>query len=367
MIPFVDFKSEYRAIRKEIDRAVNDVFLGGWFILGPKVRKFEERFARYLGVKYAIGVASGTEALSLSLLASGIGIGDGVIVPANAYPTVFSISAIGAIPQLVDIVPETFNIDPARIEETINRKTRAIIPVHLYGQAADMGSILKIAKKNKLAVIEDCAQAHGATYENKKVGTLGHLGAFSFYPTKNLGAYGDGGMVVTNSRRLAEKARRLRMYGEKSRYRSYLPGLNSRLDEIQAAILLVKLKYLDKWNQKRQKTAAYYREFLADSPVVLPQASPSVNHVYHLFVIRTKRRDELEKFLKNQGVLTGVHYPSPIHFQPAFKNLGYQKGDFPETEKACREILSLPCYPGIKEKAIAFIAEKIKDFYEERK
>lgn len=362
MIPLIDLKSEYFSLKKEIDQAIDKVFKSGWFILGPKVKEFEERFAQYLDVKYAVGVASGTEALSLSLLAAGVESGDGVVLPANAYPTVFSVSTIGAIPQLVDINPESFNINPLKIEEAINEETKAIIPVHLYGQAADMGSILKIAKKYRLAVVEDCAQAHGATYKKKKLGTLGNFGCFSFYPTKNLGAYGDGGMVATNSKRLAGKIRMLRMYGEKRRYQSCLPGLNSRLDEIQAAILLTKLKHLDKWNSERQKTAAHYRNLLADSKVVLPQEQTFAEHVYHLFVIRVRRRNRLREFLGSQGISTAIHYPSPIHYQPAFKNLGYQKGDFPQTEKTCREILSLPCYPGIKKTDVNFVVRKIKEF-----
>jgi len=363
MIPLVDLAGEYQSIKKEIDKAVDEVLKSGWFILGPKVEEFEKKFASYLKIKYAIGVASGTEALQLALLAAGIKAGDGVALPANAYPTVFAISAIGAIPQLVDIKAETFNIDPEKIPEMIDRRTKAIIPVHLYGQPADMEQILKIARRYKLKIIEDCAQAHGAIYKGKKVGSLGDLGCFSFYPTKNLGAYGDGGMVVTNNKKLAEKVRMLRMYGEKQRYQSLMLGINSRLDELQAAILLVKLRHLDEWNKKRCKIADYYRKILVGTGVVLPQEQPFVSHIYHLFVVRVKERDKLKEFLEREGIITGIHYPSPIHFQPAFKYLNYKRGDFPQTEKACQEILSLPCYPTLGRKEINFIAQKIKAFF----
>ena len=364
MIPLVDLAGEYRNIKKEIDQAISEVLESGWFVLGPRVSQFEEKFARYLGIKYAISVASGTDALHLALLAVGVKPKDGVILPANAYPTVFPVSAVGAIPQLVDIDSETFNIDPLKIEKAITKKTKAIVPVHLYGQPADMDSIIKIAKKHKLIVIEDCAQAHGATYKGGKVGLFGDLGCFSFYPTKPLAAYGDGGMVVTNNKKLAEKIKMLRMYGEKNRYQSLITGFNSRLDELQAAILLVKLKYLDKWNEKRRKAATYYQSLLINSRVSLPEEQPFSKHVYHLFVIRVRKRNQLQKSLKEKGIITGIHYPTPIHLQPTYRDLGYDKGDFPQSEKASLEVLSLPLYPGISQKQQRFVSEQIFKFYE---
>src|SRR3989338_1118029 len=258
MIPFFDIKRQNENIRNELDEAIAGVIDGGVYILGPKVAKFEKEFAKYIRVKYSVGVASGTDAISLALLAMGIGDGDEVILPANAYPSVFAISAIGAIPKLVDIDPQTYNLDPLKIEKVISKKTKAIIPVHLYGQPADLSSIIAIGKKYKIPVIEDCAQAHGAEFLGKKVGSIGDIGCFSFYPTNNLGAFGDGGMVVTNNKEIYEKVKLYRMYGEKERYKSILSGRNSRLDELQAAILLAKLKYLDKWNKRRKEISKKY-------------------------------------------------------------------------------------------------------------
>jgi len=364
MIPLVDLGYEYQSIKEEIDQAVDGVLGSSWFILGPKVKEFEEKFAQYLGVKYAVGVASGTEALRLAFLALDIKAGEGIILPANAYPTAFAISAIGAIPQLVDIEPETFNLDPTKIKSVISKKTRAIVPVHLYGQPVDFAPILKLAKKHKLLVIEDCAQAHGAKYKMKKVGSFGELGCFSFYPTKNLGAYGDGGMLVTNNKNLARRVRMLRMYGEKKRYQSVIPGFNSRLDELQAAILLVKLKYLDLWNQKRRKAASYYQDLLARSKVILPQEQSFATHVWHLFVMRCSRRDNLQAYLKEKQIITGIHYPTAVHLQKSYQYLGYKKGDFPVAETISREILSLPLYPGITRKQQRQVVKEIINFYE---
>lgn len=363
MIPMIDLAGEYQSIKKEIDRTINEVLKSGCFILGPKVKEFEKKFAQYLGVKYAVGVASGTEALQLALLAAGVEPGDGVILPANVYPTIFAVSAVGAVPQLVDINPENFNLDAPKIKPAITKKTKAIIPVHLYGQPAEMDSILAVAEKYGLAVVEDCAQAHGAVYKGKKVGLFGDLGCFSFYPTKPLAAYGDGGMVVTNRRELAEKAKILRMYGEKKRYQSIVPGFNSRLDELQAAILLVKLKYLDRWSEKRRRAATYYQKLLAGLGAILPREQSFTKHVWHLFVIRAKKRNQLQKFLEKKGIVTGIHYPAPIHLQPAYQNLGYQKGDFPQSEKASLEVLSLPLYLGISRKQQKFVTGQIFKFY----
>lgn len=359
-VPFLDLTRQYQSIKDEIGAAVSEVFSSGWFILGPKVEEFEETFAGYIGVKHAIGVASGTEALQLALMALGIGTGDEVILPANSYPSVFAITAVGAIPKLVDINLATFNIDPNLIEAAASPKTKAIIPVHLYGQPADISEIVEIAKKHKLFVIEDCAQAHGAKFQGQMVGTFGNIGCFSFYPTKNLGAYGDGGMIVTNSYELAEKLRKLRMYGEKARYQSTLQGINSRLDELQAAILLVKLRHLDNWNRQRREQANLYKELLKNTDLILPIESDNIFHVFHLFVIRSKERDQLRELLKENEVGTTIHYPTPIHLVPSFVSLGYKRGDFRISEQASEEVLSLPLYPELMQEELAKVVEVIK-------
>lgn len=362
-VSFLDLKRQYNTIKGEIDQAVAGVLNSGWFILGPKVEEFEKVFASYIGVRHAIGVASGTEALQIALMALEIDQGHEVILPANSYPSVFAITATGAIPKLVDINLDTFNIDPNLIKAAISPKTKAIIPVHLYGQPAAIPEIVEIAKKHNLFVIEDCAQAHGAKFDGQKVGAFGDIGCFSFYPTKNLGAYGDGGMITTNSDELAEKIKMLRMYGEKARYQSVVPGINSRLDELQAAILLVKLRRLDSWNRQRREQAALYKELLKNTDLVLPIESDGAFHVFHLFVVRSKQRDALQKFLAKNGVSTAIHYPTPIHLVPSFANLGYQKGDFPVAERASKEILSLPLYPELTWEEIEKVAETIKKFF----
>ena len=309
-----------------------------WFILGKNVAAFEKEFAAYLGAKYAIGVSSGTEAIHLTLRACGIQSGDEVITVANtAVPTVCGITSAGVKPVFVDIDPETYNMDPGQIENIISPRTKAILPVHLYGQSADMDPILQIAKKHNLKVIEDACQAHGAEYKGKKAGTLGDAGCFSFYPSKNLGAYGDGGMVVTNNKDIADKLYLLRNYGQKDRYHHYLKGFNSRLDEIQAAVLRVKLKYLDGWNDKRRKLTRLYNSLLRDI-VDTPIEKDFAKHIYHLYVIRTKNRDPLQKYLKEKEIGTNIHYPIPIHEQEAYKDLGYKKREFPITENYAQEI-----------------------------
>lgn len=361
-IPLVDLNKGWRSLKNEIDKAIKNVLSAGKFILGENVASFEREFAQYLGVSYAVGVASGTDALILSLKALGIKSGDEVIMPVNAYPTAFAVWATGAKIRLVDIDLLTFNIDPSKIEKAITSRTRAIIPVHMYGQAADMEPISNIAKKHKLFLIEDVAQAHGAVYKGKKLGTLGDVGCFSFYPTKNLGCLGDGGLVVTKNYKIAQDIRELRMYGEKKRYQSERKSTHSRLDELQAAILRVKLKKLDLWNQKRNQIAKWYREELKNTEVILPQEKSSGSHVYHLFVIRTRERDRLRKFLIKNRVETGIHYPLPIHLVKAFSDLGYRKGDFPEAEKTSRQILSLPCYPELTRPQVGRICKLIKNF-----
>lgn len=362
-VPFLDLTRQYQNIKEEIDAATAEVFTSGWFILGPKVEEFEKAFASYIGVKHAIGVASGTEALQLALMALDIGTGDEVILPANSYPSVFAITACGATPKFVDINLVTYNLNPGLIENAISANTKAIMPVHLYGQPAAITEISEIAKKHNLFVVEDCAQAHGVKFQGQMVGTFGDIGCFSFYPTKNLGAYGDGGMVVTNNSELAEKIRRLRMYGEKERYQSVIPGINSRLDELQAAILLVKLRHLDNWNRQRREQAQLYKELLKNTDLVLPIESDGAFHVFHLFVVRSKRRDALQKFLAKNNIGAAIHYPTPIHLVPSFVNLGHKKGDFPASERASKEILSLPLYPELSWEEIEKVAEVVKKFF----
>ena len=362
MIPISDTKSQYLSIKKEIDAAIQQVLDSSWFILGENVAAFEKEFADYLGAKHAIGVSSGTEAIHLALRACGIQSGDEVItVPNTAVPTVCGITSAGAKPVFVDIDPENYNMDPGQIEDKMTPRTKAILPVHLYGQAADMEPILKIAKKRKLKVIEDACQAHGAEYKGKKAGTLGDAGCFSFYPSKNLGAYGDGGMVVTNDEGIAEKVHMLRNYGQKDRYHHYLKGFNSRLDEIQAAILRVKLRHLDAWNRKRKELAKLYNSLLRDA-VKTPTEKSYAGHIYHLYVIRTGKRDELQKFLKEKEIGTNIHYPIPIHLQEAYQDLEYKRGDFPTAEDCALNILSLPLFPELSEEQVNSVAKAIKAF-----
>ena len=377
MIPVFDTTRQIKKYRRQFIKTIDEVMSKGNFILGAKVAQFEKEFAAYTGVKFAVGVASGTDALMLSMQALGINNpGEEVIMPANSYPTAFAVVSTGARPRLVDI-DGSFNIDPLKIEKAITAKTRAIIAVHLFGQPADLQKIMQTANKYNLPLIEDCAQAHGAVYKNptlpsglrgasKKVGSIGKIGCYSFYPTKNLGAFGDGGMIVTNDEELFKKIKLLRMYGEEERYKSVLQGRISRLDEIQAAILSVKLQYLDKWNERRREIAGKYRSHLENSPCRLPPALPFTKHVYHLFVIRTKKRDLLKNYLEKKGIATGIHYPVPIHLVPSFKSLGYKEGDFPESEKAAKEILSLPMFPELKDSEIVKVAQEINSFLEKK-
>ena len=377
MIPVFDTTRQIKKYRRQFIKTIDEVMSKGNFILGSKVAQFEKEFAAYTGVKFAVGVASGTDALMLSMQALGINNpGEEVIMPANSYPTAFAVVSTGARPRLVDI-DGSFNIDPLKIEKAITAKTRAIIAVRLFGQPADLQKIMQTANKYNLPLIEDCAQAHGAVYKNptlpsglreasKKVGSIGKIGCFSFYPTKNLGAFGDGGMIVTNDEELFKKIKLLRMYGEEERYKSVLQGRISRLDEIQAAILSVKLQYLDKWNERRREIAGKYRSHLENSPCRLPPALPFTKHVYHLFVIRTKKRDLLKNYLEKKGIATGIHYPVPIHLVPSFKSLGYKEGDFPESEKAAKEILSLPMFPELKDSEIVKVAQEINSFLEKK-
>jgi dTDP-4-amino-4,6-dideoxygalactose transaminase len=364
MIPVLDLKAQYAAIEKEIDAAIKEVLLSTEFILGPAVRELEQRLAAYCECRYGVGVASGTDALRLTLTALGIGQGDEVITtPFSFIATANTISHCGARPVFVDIDPQTYNIDPTKIEAAITVRTKAIVPVHLYGHPADMDPIMQLAEKYGLYVIEDAAQAIGARYKGRRVCSIGHAGCLSFYPTKNLGAYGDGGMVLTNDAKLAEKIDILRRQGSKKKYYADMLGFNSRLDTLQAAILLVKLNYLDAWNKSRRLVAERYNSLLSGLPVITPYESPEVYHVYHQYTIRAPQRDELAVNLKEQGIGTMIYYPVPLHLQGLYAGLGYKEGDLPESEAASREVLSLPMYPELTEEQQITIAESIKKFY----
>lgn len=363
-IPFGNLRLQYQAIKVELDNAVQSVFDSGWFILGENVMAFEREFAAYCGASFAVGVGNGTDALQLALMACGVGPGDEVItVPNSATFTALAISSVGATPKFVDIHPETYNLDPQQLERAIGPRTKAIMPVHLYGQPADMDPILDIARRHNLLVIEDAAQAHGALYKGRHVGTLGNVGCFSFYPSKNLGAFGDGGMVITNDAEIAERVRMLRNGGQKSRYDHQLLGVNSRLDELQAAILRVKLGYLDRWNERRRHLAALYTALLGDSDVELPVEMPYVRHVYHLYVIRCKKRSALQQYLAERGVETAIHYPVPIHLQKAYSWLNLGPGSFPIAEQYAAEVLSLPIYPELTDTQVRQIAAYIRDWH----
>lgn len=362
MIPFIDLKKEYKEIKTEIRPVLERVLRNSFFILGQEVEKFETEFTNYLGVKYAIAVNSGSDALYLALKALGIKNGDEVVTVSHTFiSTVDAISRNGAKPILVDIDPETYCIDTKLIEKNITKRTKAIIPVHLYGHPAEMDEIIRIAKERNLFIIEDCAQATGAEYKGKKVGTFGTLGCFSFYPTKNIGAYGDGGMVVTDNEKLAEILKKLRNCGSSRKNIYDFIGINSRLDEIQAAILRVKLKHLDRWNKKRKILAFNYSKVLQKSCVITLEKAYA-KHVYYLYVIRNKNRDKLQKYLFKNGVETKIHYPLPAHLQKAYRFLDYPQGSLPVTEQISKEILSLPIYPYLKEEQVDFICNKILDF-----
>lgn len=362
VIPFFDSTRQYLKIRSKINASVARVLRSGKFILGKENALFENAFAAYIGTRYGVGVNSGTDALKIALRSLGIKPGDEVITVANtAVPTVSAIRETGAIPVFVDI-NEYFTINANTIEQAITRKTKAIIPVHLYGQPCDMAVILKIAKKHGLKIIEDCAQATGAKIKNKKVGSFGDIACFSFYPTKNLGAYGDGGMIVTSNKKLADTARRLRMYGMEKTYSAREEWYNSRLDELQAAILNMKLSYLDGWNVRRKEIARYYFKNIKNKHIALPRLKTGYSHAFHLFVIRTKVREQLERYLKQNGVGYGIHYPFPIHRQKAYGFLGYKKGELPATERAAKEVLSLPVFPELTDKELRSIVAKINTF-----
>lgn len=363
-VPFVDLAAQHMAVAQEIEQAISSVLRSTDFILGREVRLFEEEFAAFCETRYAVGVDSGTSALELALRAYDIGPGDEVITPANTFiASALAISHTGATPVLVDIDPQTYTMDVAHLERAITPQTRAIMPVHLYGHPADMEPILAIAEQHDLVVIEDACQAHGARYKGQRVGALGHAAAFSFYPAKNLGACGDGGMVVTNDAHIADALKMLRNYGQRQKYHHDIQGYNRRLDTIQAAILRVKLRYIDAWNEARHAHAMHYTRLLADCKrVVTPTVADYAEPVWHLYVIRVADRDGLIATLSDHGIATGIHYPVPIHLQPAYRNLGYVKGSFPITEGYAAQIVSLPMYGELKPHVIAHVAEVIKGF-----
>lgn len=362
-VPFVTFKPLEKEIDKEIQSAFDRVFTRSWYIEGEEDKAFENAFSKYCNTNYCVGVGNGLDALFLSLKALGIKQGDEVIVPSNTYiATALAVTYVGATPVLVEPNIDTFNIDVNKIEEAITDKTKAIMPVHLYGQACDMDSIMEMAKKYDLYVIEDCAQAHGATYKGKVVGSFGDAAGFSFYPGKNLGALGDAGATVTNNKQLAEKIRVLGNYGSDYKYHHVMQGNNSRLDELQAAFLLTKLSHLDKINIDRRKVAQRYLTSIKNPEIILPYVPEYTNPVWHIFAIRCKRRNELEKFLNDAGIGTNKHYPIPIHLQECYMELGLKKGDFPIAEAISDTELSIPMYYGMTDEEIQYVVDKINEF-----
>lgn len=394
-IPLINLKKQYKTIKEETDKKVLEVLSDIQYIMGPNVQKFEKEFSKYLGVKNSISVGNGTDALIIALKALGIGEGDEVITtPWTFFATAESISFVGAIPVFVDVELDTFNIDPTKIEEKITEKTKAIMPVHIFGQPCDMDRINKIAKKHNLYVIEDAAQAIGSEYKGKKIGTLSHIATFSFYPTKNLGCAGDGGMIVTNDDNLATICKALKAHGSGEngqkaynilndienttkeetdgdntvynplKYYNYLIGHNSRLDEIQAAILRVKLKEIDNWNNSRRNNAYFYNENLKDTDLVTPYEDKDIKHVYHLYILQSEKRTELVNFLKEKGVATGVYYPVPLHLQKAYKELGYKEGDMPNAEYLSHRTFAIPMFAELTDEEKEYIVNSIKEFGE---
>lgn len=360
----LDLKRQYESIREEINKAVLEVIASQSFILGPFVESFERAIAEFCCVKHAIGVSSGTDAILLALMACGIKRGDEVITtPFTFFATASSIARLGAVPVFVDINPFTYNMDGDKITSAVTGKTKAIMPVHLYGQCADMDAILKVARAHDLTVIEDAAQAIGSTYRGKKAGSFGNIGCFSFYPSKNLGGYGDGGLVTANDDGLAELVKLLRVHGSKHKYYHSYIGINGRLDAIQAAVLSVKLKYLDGWSEKRRLVASYYHKQLEGLPIQVPQTAPYNTHIFHQYVIATPKRDELMEYLKHQGIETVIYYPVPLHLQKCFEYLGYKKGDLPESERASYETLALPVFPEIAQEEQDYVVTHIKNFF----
>lgn len=362
-VPFVDLRAQYRAIADEVRPRVEAVMANADFILGQDVTSFEEEFAAYCGVSYGIGLDSGTSALDLSLRACDVGEGDEVITAANTFfATAAAITYVGAKPILADTNPLTYNIDVSHLEDALSERTRAIIPVHLCGQLADMDPIMELAERKGLWVIEDACQAHGARYRGRRAGSMGHVACFSFYPSKNLGGYGDGGMIVTNDEKIAKRVQMLRDYGQRQKYHHLIVGYNRRLDTLQAAVLRVKLRHLDEWNEARRRHAYLYNRLLEDTSVTPPFNPEYSEHVYYLYVVQSERRDELREWLGSKGIATGIHYPVPIHLQPAYAHLSHSEDDFPVAEAYARRALSLPMFPELTKEQIECVAEAIHQF-----
>lgn len=364
-VPFLDLKAQYKQIESEVLPMLTKAMENTAFIGGPQVSGFEDEFAVFCESKYCVGLNSGTDALRFALLAAGIGSGDEVITVPNTFiATTEAISQTGARPTFVDIDPDTCNIDPLKIEVAITSRSKAIIPVHLYGQPADMDAILDIAERHGLVVVEDACQAHGALYKGKKAGALGLAGCFSFYPGKNLGAFGEGGAVVTQDEKIARKIKMIRDHGQSQKYYHDMEGYNGRLDAIQAGVLRLKLKRLSNWNESRHKNASYYNERLSDIPEIkLPVEADFAKSVYHLYVIHTDHRDDLQKFLAEKGIATGLHYPRPLHLQKAYKHMGHNEGSFPVSENSAQRLLSLPMFAELTTDQIDYVADQIKTFF----
>jgi len=367
-IAVFDMKRHYHAFKGDVDKAINRVLKNGRFILNGEVEEFEKEFAHYSSSRYAVGVASGTDAIYLALKALGIKKGDEVITQANtAIPTAMAIVKTGASLRLADVVYDDYNMDSLKLENALSSKTKAVVPVHLYGNPCKMGNIISLSKKHNFSVVEDACQAHGARYNTKAVGTFGVAGCFSFYPTKNLGCFGDGGMVITNDKTICKKLKLLRNYGQETRYNSVITGVNSRLDEIQASLLRYKLSRLEKMNRSRKHLAIYYENKLSGvGDIILPKENTNSTHVFHLYVIRTKYRDRLRKYLADRNIMTEIHYPIPLHLQKSFKYLKYKKGKFPVSEKLSKEILTLPMFPELSIKEVDRISDSIKEFFSKK-
>ncbi|MGZ4162923.1 MAG: DegT/DnrJ/EryC1/StrS family aminotransferase [Tumebacillaceae bacterium] len=363
-VPLLDLKAQYQTIREEIRQAIDDVLESGNYIMGPAVKSFEEAVATYCGVKHAIGVANGTDALLLTLDALGVGAGDEVITtPFTFFASAEVVSQLGATPVFVDIEPDTYNFDIAKLEAAITDKTKAIIPVHIFGQPVDMDELMAIANKHGIYVIEDACQAIGSTYKGQTIGSLGVAGCFSFFPTKNLGGYGDGGIIVTNDDELARKLRILRVHGSSPKYYHSMIGYNSRLDALQAATLQVKLKYIDEWNQKRREKASYYNEVLKELPIQLPFVKADREAVYHLYIIQTEYRDELMAYLGDNGISSGVYYPVPLHLQSVYAELPYGEGSMPISEKTALGTMALPLYPELTQDDQDYVISVVREFF----
>jgi len=362
-IPFLNLEPMHSEIEKEMNDRFLEVYRSNWLVLGKQDEEFEKEFADYCGVKYCVGVGNGLEALTLILMAYGIGEGDEVIVPSNTYiATALAVSFVGAKPVFVEPILRTYNIEPTLIEKSITKNTKAIMAVHLYGQAADMDPINEIAKKHGIKVIEDSAQAHGTLYKGRKTGSLGDASGCSLYPGKNLGALGDAGVVTTNDKEIADKVRILRNYGSDKKYHNIYKGVNSRLDELQAGLLRVKLQYLDKWNNDRKRISKLYLEKINNSKIILPMVPDYTDTNWHVFIVRTEKRDEFQDYLKGNGIGTIIHYPIPMHLQPAYADLGLKKGDFTIAEKIADEVISLPMWYGMKDEEVEYVIEKINQW-----